>query len=245
MDYKNYQLNRKEKVEALLVAGGITLVIAVLFYRSGWACILLPCIYLMVKNRIGYRKEEARRQQIKDEFCNGIRALNIALQAGIGMERAWKEVEKETKLLYGNESLFYQELIEINHSVAMNIPIEKLLMEFANRTGIEDIIQFAEIFDYGKRSGGNWKKLISTAVYRLSEKNEVRKQIEVMVAEKKLEQQIMNVIPLGILAFLQVSSWDYMRVMYHNLCGVVCMSFVLFIYGVSISLSEKILEIKV
>lgn len=245
MDYREYQLSRKEKIKTLVIAGGITIVIAILFYRSGWACLLIPGIYLVIKKRIGQRRKEARKQQLKEEFYNGIRSLDSALQAGLSMEGAWKEVEKETKLLYGEKSLFYQELVEINHSVAMNVPIEKLFMEFANRTGLEEIIQFAEIFEYGKRSGGNWKKLISTAVFRFGEKREVKQQIEVMVAEKKLEQQVMNVIPVGILAFLQFSSWEYMSVMYHNPVGVVIMSCVLIVYGVSISLSERILEIKV
>lgn len=245
MDYRAYHLSRKEKIEGVVIAGGITIVVAILFYRSGWACFLFPCMYIVIKERIRHRRKEERKQRLKEEFFNGMRSLNAALQAGLSMEHAWKEVEKETKLLYGDESLLYQELVEINHSVAMNMSIEKLFMEFANRTGIEDIMQFAEIFEYGKRSGGNWKKLISTAVFRFSEKNEAKQQIEVMVAEKKLEQQVMNVIPLGVLAFLQFSSWEYMSVMYHNLLGVVCMSLVLVVYGVAITLSEKILEIKV
>lgn len=245
MNYREYHLNKREKQTAFVMASGLTSLIAVLFYRSIWGVLLFPAIYYVVKKKLQQKKLEDRVQRLKEEFLTGIRSLNAALQAGFSMESAWKEVEKETKLLYGSESLFYQELAEMNRSIAMNIPVEQLFMDFASRTGIEDIMQFAEIFEYGKRSGGNWKKMISTVVCRFGEKHEVKQQIEVMIAEKKLEQQVMNIIPLGILAFLQFSSWDYMSVMYHNPLGVMCMSLVLLIYGVSISLSEKILEIKV
>ena len=161
------------------------------------------------------------------------------------MEKAWIEAEKEIKMLYGNNALLYLELVEMNHSVSLNMPIEKLFLQFAGRTDLEDVIWFTEILSYGKRSGGNWRKIITSCVFRMCEKQEAKKQIEIMVAEKKLEQQIMNIIPLGILAFLQLSSWDYMSVMYHNPLGVLCMTFVLIGYALAIFLSEKILKIRV
>lgn len=245
MDYKDYRLSAKE--EMYVVAGSVvvTLTIAILFYRSGWGFVLFPVVYGIVRKEQKIKGKERRMQQMQEHFLNGIKTLNTSLQAGMSMETAWREVEKETKLLYGEQSIFYQEIAAMNHSVSLNIPIERLFMEFANRTGMEDLMQFAETFDYGKRSGGNWIKIIESTVYRMSEKYETKQQIEVMVAEKKMEQQVMNVIPLGVLAFLQFSSWDYMSVMYHNWLGIACMTFVLAGYGASIILSKKILQIRV
>lgn len=180
-----------------------------------------------------------------EEFINGIRVLDTSLQAGISMENAWREVQKELNIMYGERAYFYQEVKEINHSVALNVPIEKMMLEFAYRSGLEDIITFAELFAYGKRSGGNWRRIIQEVAQHIQDKYDTRKEIEVMVASKKLEQQVMNVIPLGILLFLQMSSWDYMSVLYHNLAGVICMSLCLGGYGAAIVLSEKILQIQV
>ena len=161
------------------------------------------------------------------------------------MENAWQEVEKEVKILYGETAVFYQYVKEVNYLVSLNRPVERCVFEFAQKTKIQEIIQFAEVFEYGKRSGGNWKKIIGNVVQRLQEKLEAKQQIELMVAEKKLEQQVMNVIPLGMLAFLQVSSWEYMSVMYHNPFGICCMTLLLIIYALTIGLAEKILQIKV
>lgn len=245
MDYKNYQLSVKEEVYGVLASIVVTIAIAILFYRSGWACLIFPFVHGIIRKEAKEKGQEIRMQQMQEQFLNGIKTLNTSLQAGMSMETAWREVEKETKLLYGEDSLFYQEIAGMNNSVSLNIPIEKLFMEFANRTGMEDLMQFAETFDYGKRSGGNWIKIIESTVYRMSEKYEAKQQIEIMVAEKRMEQQVMNVIPLGVLAFLQFSSWEYMSVMYHNWLGVICMTVVLFGYGASIYLSRKILQIKV
>ena len=75
--------------------------------------------------------------------------------------------------------------------------------------------------------------------------DDIKKEIEVMIASKKLEQQVLNVIPLGILLFLQVSSWDYMSVMYHNPMGILCLSICFVGYAAAYVLSEKILNIQV
>ena len=234
-----------KKIKLFVLSMLLTGLIAVLFYRSSWAYVLAPFFYHGVKSIENKRKIKQREKLLLEQFMNGIRVLNTALQAGVSMENAWVEVENEMGLLYGKDDYFYQRIREINHAVTLNHPIEKQFLKFAQDTGIEEIIQFAELLDYGKRSGGNWKKIMDSTVQRMNEKFETEKQIEVLVAEKQMEQQVMNVIPLGILAFLQFFSWDYMCVLYHNPLGVMCMSIVLVGYGCSILLAEKILQIKV
>lgn len=160
------------------------------------------------------------------------------------MENAWKEVEKEIKYLYGETAYFYKAIKEINQRVANNSPIEKLFLEYAYQCRVDEITQFAELLEYGKRSGSNWKKIIDKTVNQMTEQYEARQQIEVMVAEKKMEQQVMNILPLGILAFLQFSAWEYMAVLYHNVFGILCMTIFLLAYIGAIYLSEKILRIQ-
>lgn len=245
MDYRKYHLEKKEYGKVLLVSLGANVMIALLFYRSIWGLCGLPILFYFFCKREKQRRKEVRSQKLLDEFVNGMCVLNTALQAGISMENAWREVQKELLAMYGESSLFLKEVKEMNHSIALNVPIEKLMLQFAYRSGLEDIITFAELFSYGKRSGGNWRRMIQDVIGHIQDKNDTRKEIEVMVASKKLEQQVLNVIPLGILFFLQISSWDYMSVLYHNPLGILCMTICLIGYGGAILLSEKILQIQV
>lgn len=224
---------------------GISVCVALLFYRSVYGLLLMPFFYIFTKKRIKQKEEEEKKQRLLEQFIHGIRVLDTALQAGLSMENAWIEVEKETAILYGKEVLFYQYVKEINRLVALNNPVERCVLEFAKKTELEEILQFAEIFAYGKRSGGNWKKIIGNVVQKLGEMVEAEQEIALMVAEKKLEQQVMNIIPLGMLAFLQISSWDYMSVMYHNPMGVLCMTIILVAYGLSMFLAERIMQIRI
>lgn len=245
MDYRQYILGKKDRKRVLLGSLVATGLVAFLFYRSIWGLCCLPLVTWVFYKREKEQGKERRNQQLLEEFVNGIRVLNTSVQAGISMENAWKDVQKELFVMYGETSLFLKEVKEINHSVALNIPIEELILGFAYRSGLEDIIIFAELFEYGKRSGGNWRRMIQDVVQHIQDKYDAKREIEVMVASKKLEQQVLNVIPLGILFFLQLSSWDYMSVMYHNPIGIICMSVCLCGYVAAFILSEKILQIQV
>ena len=242
---KKYTMTLQEKGRVVCSSMGITILIAVLFYRSIWGCVIFPVVCYLVYQKIRMESYERKKQEMEEQFLHGMRVLNNSLQAGLSMENAWREVEKEILLLYGKESVFYMEVKNMNASVSLNIPIEKLFLDFAYRSELEDAINFAELFHYGKRFGANWKHLIDAVVSHMGEKYEGRKEIEVMVAEKKMEQRIMNILPLGILLFLQVSAWDYMSVLFHNWLGVICMTVCLTAYIVSIIISEKILQIRI
>lgn len=234
-----------EKGKSILISLAITAAVAFVFYRSAWAFVLWPGVYILVKHKMTEDAKIKRKQALKEHFMNGMQVLNTSLQAGLSMENAWLEVQKETLMLYGENSEFYQKIKEMNQTVTFNMPIERLFLEFAQNSQVEEIMRFAEMFDYGKRSGGNWKKIIDNTVFRMCEQYETQKEIEVLLAAKKMEQKVMNLVPVGMLLFLQVSAWDYVELLYHNLFGVLCMTICLLIYVFAIWLSEKIMKIQV
>ncbi len=223
----------------------VTGMIAFLFYRSLWGMVALPVVFVFLKKAEEKRKLRLRKETLHKEFIEGLKALNSALQAGYSMENAWKETEKELHILYGDTSYVYRELVEINTLVKNNVPIERLILEFALRTGIDDIVQFAEVLAYGKRSGANWEKIIEMTIYRIQEKYETKKEVEVMLAGKRMESLIMCIIPLFLLFFLQMTAGDYMEVLYHNIFGVICMSIALGGYVMAVILAIKTIQIQV
>ena len=237
MDYKNYILSVWELFLTTLIAIGVTGITAFLFYRSLWGMVLLPIVFLFLKKEETQRRLKLRKEQLHKEFMEGLKALNSALQAGYSMEHAWKETERELGTLYGKNSFMYLELVELNRLVKNNVPIEQLLLDFALRTGIDDIVQFAQVLEYGKRSGANWNKIIERTIYRIHERYETKKEVDVMLAGKRMEIVIMCIIPL--------TASDYMQVLYHNLFGVLCMSVALAGYMGAVILAKKTIQIQV
>ena len=150
MDYQKYTLSVKEKAFVLICGAGITGCIALLFYESLWACLLFPVISAVLWRRTLREKKQKRQQQLSVQFLDAMRAVSASLLSGYSMENAWREAQKEVGLLHGSDAYMSNELAEINRSVALSVPIEKLLAEFGVRSGVEDIQSFAEVFSFAK-----------------------------------------------------------------------------------------------
>ena len=60
---------------------------------------------------------------------------------------------------------------------------------------MRDIRDFAEIFQIAKRGGGDLRGIITNTADIIGDKQEIRREIEMVVSEKRFEQQIMRFIP--------------------------------------------------
>lgn len=245
MDYRKYHLGVKEKLLCLAAGSALNGIIAWLFYRSLWGIVLAPAVYIVCRRRYEEMQQRKRTEKLLGEFKDTMQAVSAALLAGYSMENSWREAEKELFSLHGKDCLMLAEVHRMNEAVRMNEPLEKALGEFAERSGCEEIESFAEVFSFAKRSGGDFARIIRTTTQKLIGRMEVEREIATVLAGKKLEGRIMNVMPLGILAYLTFTSGDFLEVLYGNVLGIVIMSTALGIYLATIKLSEHILDIQV
>ena len=242
---KKTYMNLREKAIVASISLVVTVVVAFLFYHSVWGIVLAPVVYVFVRRRWIIEREKKVLKQLREDFMYGLQVLNGALQAGFSMENAWKEVEKEFYELHREESVFYQEIRRMNGSVTYNVPLEGLFSGIAERYEVEELTNFAQIMEFGRKSGGNWRRIIEETVLRMMERYEAQREIETMIAGKKLEQQVMNLIPLGMLLFLQFSAWDYVSVLYESVFGTLVMTACLALYVIALLWSGYIMEIQV
>lgn len=219
--------------------------VAYLFYKSIWGLAVLLPVYHVVKRRWVREKKEQQKKEITREFKDGMQAVTTSLIAGYSMENAWKEAEKELVELYGENAIVVKEFEKMNASVLMNVPLEQLLDTFAKESEVEDIITFAEVFSFAKRGGGDFVRIIDTTTRHIREKVEIMQEIDTVMAAKKMEQKIMNVVPLGILFYLDLASPGFLSVLYGNLLGVVVMTIALLAYVGTLCLAEHLMAIEV
>ncbi len=245
MDYKTYLFTFQEKAEILLAGVAIMVVIAQLFYESWIVMIFTPvCIFLLQKTW-RQRLLSKRRRSLMHQFQDAMQTVSNSLLSGSSIENAWKEAWEELVLLYGYKADMCMELEVMNRSMKLNIPIEQLLEDFARRADMEDITNFSEVFTYAKRNGGDLVGIIANTLYHIRAKQEAEMEIEVLVAAKKFEQNIMDVVPIGILLYLKLTSGDYLDSMYGNVFGVLFMTGCLAVYVAALLLADKILQIEV
>lgn len=245
MDYHRYHCNLWEKLGCLVVGTAIAAAISWLFYRSWYGMVLvIPGYYLAVRY-YEKAKREQRAKELMVEFRDTIQSVAAALLAGYSIEHAWGEAEREIMELHGKEAMMTQELIRMNAEIKLNRNVEEILHDLAVRSGIEEIESFAEIFGFAKRSGGDFAGIIRTTATRISAKIEVEREVGTVIAGKKLEGKIMCIMPFFILAYLNLSSKEFVDPLYGNLAGVLVMSAMLMVFTGAIALSGRISDIKV
>lgn len=245
MNYRKYRLTGLDHIKILLISAGLLILIGYLFYESFWAVLLLPVVYWFVRKRVSRMGLSKVQKQLSKQFLDAMRVISTALIAGYSLENAWKEAQKEMESLYGTQSYMYLELKEMNQLADLNNPLEQLMEMFANRTGIEEIKSFAEVFSFAKRSGGNFVDIIEHTTEHMRQKIETRQEIEVVLSSRRMEQLVMDVIPIFILAYLKISSGDYLHVLYGNMLGVLFMTVCLVVYVIAFVLAEKMMAIEV
>ena len=119
------------------------------------------------------------------------------------------------------------------------------MRNLGDRSGIEDVENFAAVFYTAKRTGGDMNRIIQTSARMLGDKIDVRKEIETTLAAKKAEQMIMSLMPAGIILYLKLTSPGFLSVLYGNFFGMCAMTLCLGIYVLSYWLGRRIVDIEV
>lgn len=245
IDYESYSFSGKERLfyttEGILLVG----VISYFFYQSVWACLFLaPILPIFLE----WKKKELakkRKQELSIQFKDAVLSVSANQKAGYSVENAFREAYQDMMMLYGGDSYICKELNYITKGLENNNVLEKLLYELGVRSHIPDILQFADVFLIAKRTGGNMTEILSETADSIEQKSAVDKEIQVILSSKKMEQKIMNVIPFFIIFYISITSKGFFDVLYHNLIGIVIMTFCLILYLAAFMISGKIVAIEV
>ena len=245
---KNYWQQDIQKFEYVrAVLQGIALIgsVSYLFYGTFLGAFLLsPYLIWYLKS---WQKHIIRKkkQAFQLQFKEAILAMSAALNVGYSVENAMREAWKDLQLLYKKEDIIVREFRYMVHQLDMKLAVERILHEFASRTGDEEVQTFVTVFSMAKRSGGDMVEIIRNAACQIGEKIDVKKEINTMMAAKKLEFKIMCAIPFAMICYLKLSFPSFMQVLYGNVLGVVIMTICLLVYVIAFEMGKKIVEIEV
>ena len=228
---------------AIIKGTAILMLVSYVFYRSAIAFfIALPflIVYLIKERRKTMRK---RRHELMLQFREMMHAVIASLQAGYSVENAFIHSYEDMRLLYGSDAMISNELMLIARKLNNNENIEDALDEFAKRAHVQDITDFSEVFRIAKRSGGDLPAILNNTADLISDRIEVEREIATQISSKKMEQNIMDLVPFGIILYIDATSPGFFDPLYHSVFGVAVMSCLLAVYAGAYMLAEKILDI--
>ena len=104
-----------------------------------------------------YRKE---KKKLNYQFRDALTSLSVAVQAGYSAENAVSACVRDLERLYGEETDILKEFRYIESQQKVSVPVEELFLDLGDRSGVEDIENFALVFHTAKRTGGDMNRVI-------------------------------------------------------------------------------------
>lgn len=261
-NYRVYNMPIFEKILTFIVAFIIGGAIGYLFYGgigvdefgaptaktwffniffSTLAGLLFGCFCIPIRKK---QIRDKRKKMLKSQFRDMLEAFNSSLGAGKNVVDSFSAVYSDLNLQYEEDAFILKELEIILSGINNNIDIEDLLLDFGERSGIDDIKSFANVFKISYRKGGNIKETIRITHEILSDKMAIEEDIETIVTANKLEQKIMIVMPIGLIAMIKMMSAEF-AANFVTPSGLIATTIAIIMFVISYFVGKAILDIKV
>lgn len=244
-DYNEYHFNVWEYIRYLGQGILIIALLSYIFYKS----YLAVCVFIfLLPFYLKYQKKnciEKRKNALRNQYKELLIAVLTNLQAGYSIENSFSEAYHDLTLIFNKDNDICVELTLILRGLKNNRTLEELLEDFAKRSGVAEIKEFSSMFQIAKRSGGNLGDILKKCISMIAEKMEVKQEIITIISAKRMENNIMCIIPLGIIVYVDITSPGFLNVLYHNPTGICLMSICLGVYLFAFFLGQRIVEIEV
>ena len=261
-NYRVYNMSLLEKILTFAVAFVVGAAVGYLFYggigRDEFGDptpityvldILIPTIvgvvagYLFLPVRTKSIIDK-RKTELSHQFRDMLDALNVSIGAGKNVNDSFITVYDDLQVQYESDAFILKELEVIISGIRNNIPIEDVLEDFGNRSDIDDIKSFANVFKISYRKGGNIKDIIRNTHSIISDKMEISEEIETLVSSNKLEQKIMIVLPIALIAVIKMMSPEF-AANFVTPTGLISTTISIVIYIIAYFIGKTVLDIKI
>ncbi|MBO5447949.1 MAG: type II secretion system F family protein [Ruminococcus sp.] len=262
LNYKVYYMKPLEKIIYFIIAFAVGAAVGYLFYGGigkdefGQPTKLTYTLNVIISSAVGLfagikfipiRTSQiiaSRAKKLNSQFRDMLEALNTSLGAGKNVVDSFHSVYDDLKMQYDEGAYILKELEIIVSGMANNIDLEDLLEDFGRRSGNDDIVSFANVFKISYRKGGNIKETIRNTYEILTDKMEIREEIETVVTGNKSEQNIMIVMPIALIGVIKMMSPDF-AANFTTLTGVISTTVAVILFVIAYFIGKIVLDIKV
>ncbi|MBD0379381.1 type II secretion system F family protein [Paenibacillus sedimenti] len=245
VDYDDYRLTTKERITAIVMLALPAVGVGYVFYKSIFLALAFGAVGLLFPRIRRKQLILLRKNKLHVQFKQALSCLSSSMIAGKSIETAFREALEDMKMLYPDPNcLIVVEFGIICRRVENGEPIEAALKNFADRSHLEDVSSFTDVFLTCKRTGGNLVEVMKRTAGVIGEKLEITQDIAVMIAQKRFESRVLLFAPIVIVAILAFTSPEYMDPLYTG-SGVLIMTASLLLLAACYGLTQKIMNIKV
>ena len=243
-DYHIYHMSVTDRLKAAGI--GIALGVAVgyeFFENLVMAAVLSVILVIVAQKPFEEFCKKQRQRRLLLQFKDLLEALTASYSAGQTTTSAFADALEEMSNLYGENADIVAEVQMVNVGLQHNYNIEDLLLNFAQRSGLDDVDSFANVFEVCNRKGGNLKQVVAESRGMINDKIEVEMEIQTMIAGSQNELNVMMCMPLVIMIAMKGlgTTSSGMAGIYNFIAKLVALG----IFGAAYVIGRKIVDIKV
>ena len=197
-DYTVYILNSTEKFYAIVLGFCAGFGAAYIYFNNKILGMIVGVIAAW-KGIDVYRKMlfDRRQKDLRLQFRDMLESLSNSYTVGMTASRAFQAAYQDMVTEHGDKSYIVKEIALINSMYEnQGVEINEMLIDFGERSGIDDIKSFASVFDVSTQLAGDIAKVVRETRDMIGDKIEIEMEIQTMVSGKKGELKILAVMPL-------------------------------------------------
>lgn len=260
VNYRVYKMKAPEKLLFFILTVIVGGIVGLVFYANLFMVDGEPTKATYISNLIVFfgvgitaavkflpLREEQLRDKRKNilnlQFREMLAALASAFSAGENMLGAFQSTQKEMTMQFGKDSYIAKETREIVEGMNSNITIEKLLKNFASRSGVEDIENFSDIISICYAKGGDMRGIVQNTYDLIGDKISISEEIKTKLTSNKMQQNVMSIVPIVLIGYLRISSSSFAQ-SFASFTGVIVMTVAAGIFIASYLYGRRITNIK-
>lgn len=262
INYKVYKMSANEKALYFILAFVVGAAVAYLFYggigkdeynNPTLVTYIADAVVMIIAGLAAgrlfmpIRKEqilESRRKRLRKQFIDLLDSLASSISTGKNVHSAFKAAREDLLVQYQPDAYIVQEVDNIISGIENNIDVGSMLLNFGERSGIQDIRTFGRVFEIAYSKGANLKDVLRNCHSILSTKCEIEGEIETKVASNKNEQKIMMVMPIVLVAMLKMAGSDFAE-NFTTPTGILSTTIAIGAFVAAYFIGRKILKIEV
>ncbi len=246
INYDNYQLDGLQRKKYYLLAGTGLFFIGYVFYANVIISICMILFALPLKKVYIKFKIKQQKELLRQQFRDLLYSLASSVAAGRQMSEALAEGNSNLSFMYDETAPIRQELRYMEKCIKESRTADEILLkDFAYRSGVEEIINFADVYSTCRTTGANVAEMISKAASVIMDKMTIDREIKSIIAQKKLETKIISAMPIVVIIFLNFVSPGYLNSLYDTVLGRIIMTASLTVMVISYYIMNKMVEVKV
>lgn len=247
---RNIKFENSKDIKCIFLTVIVCVVIFFITYiafRSIIMALIISMFGLAYPKILKDKEKKKKKKLIDEQFIDALDSIRSSIKAGLSVNSAFIKCADDLERLYKHkrEKPMLEELKKIKKDLGMGIPVESVLKDFSNRVKTEDVDDFVNSIIVVRQKGGNIVEVINNITTCITDKIDIKKEIEVQTTSKRAEAKIVSVMPVAMVVIISIISPEYMKSLYGTGIGKILIIFAVILLVVNYFVNKRIVDIEV